>query len=176
MGPLRNLELKARDPNPDLSPSVPLTLGAVEEGILYQRDTYFKVAQGRLKLREQRSEAGESVQLIAYERPDDPEWKESRYRIVNIESAEPAIDLLGQALPIDTVVTKTRRQFKEGTAQIHLDHVVGLGHFIEFEIPIDADQEAATALDALKRLQSKFKIADKDLVAGSYSDLIRESN
>lgn len=49
----RNIELKARDPDPARSLQLSLSLGAKDQGWLQQLDTYFRVAHGRLKLREQ---------------------------------------------------------------------------------------------------------------------------
>ena len=51
--PRRNVELKATDPDPDRSLAVCLALGADDRGVLVQRDTYFRVPDGRLKLREE---------------------------------------------------------------------------------------------------------------------------
>jgi adenylate cyclase class 2 len=63
----RNLELKARDLDPARSGQVCQELGAEDKGTLIQRDTYFEVPRGRLKIRE---EPGAVPHLIAYERPD----------------------------------------------------------------------------------------------------------
>ena len=49
----RNVELKARDADPAATLERALALGATDEGVLAQRDTYFGRAKGRLKLREQ---------------------------------------------------------------------------------------------------------------------------
>jgi len=48
----RNLELKAVALDPPATLERALALGAHDEGVLYQRDTYFHAVQGRLKLRE----------------------------------------------------------------------------------------------------------------------------
>src|SRR3712207_5002758 len=50
--PRRNVELKATDPDPQRSLAVCLELGAEDRGVIVQRDTYFRVPTGRLKLRE----------------------------------------------------------------------------------------------------------------------------
>jgi adenylate cyclase class 2 len=73
--PRRNVELKARDPRPERSLERARALGADDRGELRQRDTYFATPRGRLKLREQ--EPG-GAQLIAYERADAAEARESR--------------------------------------------------------------------------------------------------
>ena len=51
--PSRNVELKAHDPEPARTLERALAAGARDEGLLRQRDTYFTVAHGRLKLREE---------------------------------------------------------------------------------------------------------------------------
>ena len=51
--PRRNIELKASDPDPERSLAVVLGLRARDRGVLRQRDTYFRVSSGRLKLREE---------------------------------------------------------------------------------------------------------------------------
>ena len=50
---MRNVELKARDPDPARTLERALALGAEDRGEIRQRDTYFAGARGRLKLREQ---------------------------------------------------------------------------------------------------------------------------
>lgn len=54
----RNVELKARDPEPARSLEISLALGTEDRGWLQQLDTYFRVLRGRLKLREQDGAAG----------------------------------------------------------------------------------------------------------------------
>src|SRR5919199_663702 len=79
--PRRNVELKARDPDPERSVARCRALGADDRGVIVQRDTYFARARGRLKLREE--EPG-GPHLIAYERPHAAGARESRYRIAPV--------------------------------------------------------------------------------------------
>src|SRR3954453_22739463 len=79
--PRRNIELKASDPDPERSLAVVLGLGARDRGFLYQRDTYFRVTSGRLKLREE--EPGGAT-LVQYDRVDADEARESRYRLPHV--------------------------------------------------------------------------------------------
>lgn len=51
--PRRNIELKASDPDPARSLAVCRALGAEGRGRIAQRDAYFEVARGGLKLREE---------------------------------------------------------------------------------------------------------------------------
>lgn len=76
---------KSRDVDPRRTLERVLALGASDEGILRQRDTYFGCARGRLKLREQ--EPG-GAYLIAYLRPDDVEARTSEYRLAPVVDAD----------------------------------------------------------------------------------------
>src|SRR5262245_338191 len=104
----RNLELKARDTDPERSLGACKSLNAEDMGTLLQKDTYFNVSQGRLKLRQ---ESNAIACLIAYERPDLPEYKESRYRIVEVGDASGLGEALADTLGVSAVVSKTRRLF-----------------------------------------------------------------
>ena len=97
--PMRNVELKARDPDPDRSLERALALGADDRGEITQRDTYFAEARGRLKLREQ--ETGGSAlwdELIEYSRADSSGPGTSNYRRVPIADAAALRDALDAAL------------------------------------------------------------------------------
>ena len=164
-----NLELKARDRDPDQSLRVCEGIAAVDEGTLSQLDTYFDVPRGRLKLREQ---AGSEAQLIAYERADDRGNAESRYRLVAVpEPAELKAALAG-TLGVRVEVRKRRRLFLYEGVRIHLDEVEGLGHFIEFEGVATADRGAEAFAPLLADLRGRLGIEDDDLLAVSYSDLV----
>jgi adenylate cyclase class IV len=61
----RNIELKARCPDLNAAREAARRLGAEFAGTLEQRDTYFVVPHGRLKLRQT---AGHGAELVAYAR------------------------------------------------------------------------------------------------------------
>jgi predicted adenylyl cyclase CyaB len=168
--PRRNLELKARDDDPDGSLRSCEGLEAEDRGLLLQKDTYFGVPRGRLKLRR---EHGAAAHLIAYERPDLPGRKESRYRIVEVEDAAEMEEALAGVLGITAVVSKARRLFLFEDVRIHLDSVDGLGSFIELEgVAKLQDVDCARFETLLADLCRSFDIDDADLVAGSYCDLV----
>jgi adenylate cyclase, class 2 len=165
----RNLELKARDRDPARSLEVCEGLGARDEGTLLQRDTYFEVPRGRLKLREEPEVAGT---LIAYERPDVAGEKESRYQLVEVADAGAMRDALASVLDVTVVVAKARRLFIHEGVRIHLDRVEGLGDFIEFEGVAAAGEDPARFASVLDALRGELDIREGDLVSGSYSDLL----
>ena len=164
--------MKARDPDPARSVEVCGELGAEEKGTLIQRDTYFEVPQGRLKLRE---EPDAVAHLIAYERPDLPGLKESRYRLIEVREPAELREALAAVLGITVVVSKTRRLFILAGVRIHLDRVDGLGDFTEFEgVTVDGDDPGGYA-ELLVDLRQSFGIRDEDLLRESYSDLLRSA-
>jgi homotetrameric cytidine deaminase len=167
--PRRNIELKARDPDPARSLERSLKLGAEDHGELRQRDTYFVARDGRLKLREQ--EPG-GAELIAYERADEAEARLSRYRLIPVEDPEATREALGAVLGTRVVVDKRRRLLLWEGVRIHLDHVEGLGDFIELEA-VAAEGSDLTREQALAdRLRAELGIADDALVPIGYADLL----
>jgi adenylate cyclase, class 2 len=167
--PHRNLELKARDPDPARSLATCLDLGAEDRGTLTQRDTYFEVPHGRLKLREEPRRAT----LIAYERPDLAGNKESRYRLVDVPDPTALREALSTTLGTHVVVTKTRRLFFHDNVRIHLDRVDSLGDFIEFEAVATTGEDPSRFTTLLDTLRERLSIRDENLVRASYSDLLR---
>jgi predicted adenylyl cyclase CyaB len=138
---------------------------------LVQRDTYFDVPEGRLKLRE---EKGSSPRLITYQRPDLLEERESRYRIVEVGNAEELREALAAVLGIQVVVTKVRRFYLFEGVRIHLDRVDRLGNFIEFEGVVRSDDgdDLECLEQRLKQLRRELGVREPDLISESYSDLV----
>jgi predicted adenylyl cyclase CyaB len=169
--PRRNIELKARDPSPERSRECCLQLGAEDHGELRQRDTYFQVAHGGLKLREQ--EPGRA-HLIQFERPDGLEERESRYRIVEVDDGALTRSALQSALGVRTTVVKRRRLFIWQTVRIHLDEVEELGTFIELEAVAPERSDLTHEHELVAQLRGRFGITEERLVAVGYADLIRQ--
>lgn len=136
--------------------------------MLRQRDTYFQVPNGRLKLRE---EEGAEAHLIAYERADVAGQRESRYRIVGVEQPDELAAALAAALGVKVVVAKERRLFLWEGVRIHLDLVDGLGHFVEFEAVADAASDLHRKEAQVKALRRTFKVEEADMIGLSYCDL-----
>jgi homotetrameric cytidine deaminase len=165
-----NVEIKARDADPAATASRCEALGAVDHGVLHQRDTYFAGRHGRLKLRE---EDGGAAELIAYRRPDATEPEESAF--IRAAAGDPAAlrEALDAALGVTVVVAKRRRLFSWENVRIHLDDVEGLGTFVELEALVGPGlNDRAEALDKVARLRAELAISDHALVAVGYSDLL----
>jgi homotetrameric cytidine deaminase len=168
--PRRNVELKARDPDPERSLRRALALGAEDHGDLRQRDTYFAAPRGRLKLREQ--EPG-GAELIAYERADAARARESRYRLVPVADPAALREALGAALGTRVVVDKRRRLLLWEGVRIHLDRVEGLGDFVELEGVAPGDSDLSREAALVDRLRTELEIADDALVPIGYAPYSR---
>jgi adenylate cyclase class 2 len=172
-GVRRNIELKARDASPERSLEVCRSLGAVDHGLIWQRDTYFAVPRGRLKLREQHPGHAE---LIQYERRDHDGDRESIYRITEVGDPGSLRTSLENALDIAAVVEKRRHLFLWQDVRIHLDEVAGLGSFIEFEAVAAPGSELTSERRRVQELRGAFRLLPGQLVASSYSDLLQSSS
>ena len=167
--PRRNVELKASDPDPERSLAVVLELGARDRGILRQRDTYFRVNSGRLKLREE--EPGGAT-LIQYDRVDADEARESRYRVVPVDDPAGLCAALTASLGTLAVVEKERHLLLWQSVRIHLDRVKGLGNFIELEGVATKDSDLADELERVTRLTEALDIVPERILRNSYSDQV----
>jgi adenylate cyclase class 2 len=162
----RNIELKASDPDQGRSLEVCRALGAQDSATLWQRDTYFKAASGALKLREQKPGASH---LIQYERADEPQQRESRYRVIEVNDPETLLGALAAAVGVAVVVTKQRRLFIWRDVRIHLDDVEDLGAFIELEAVAPAQSDLSHEHMLIGQLRDSFAITDERLISSGYA-------
>jgi adenylate cyclase class 2 len=134
--------------------------------VLVQRDTYFRVSRGRLKLREC---AGGGAELIFYEREESADERWSRYERVPVGDPEALANVLGLAGGILAVVEKKRSLYTYQNARIHLDEVSRLGSFLEFEV---VGGEPAGSTELMRLLRDAFGVREEMIFRGSYSDMI----
>jgi homotetrameric cytidine deaminase len=173
---MRNVELKARDPDPARTLERALALGAVDKGEIRQRDTYFTGARGRLKLREQ--QAGGSPlwdELIEYSRADSIDASTSTYQRVPVADAAPLLEALDAAYGTLVTVAKRRRLLLWEGVRIHLDEVEGLGSYVEFEAVSEPGSDLVLERNKVERLRAELGIEDANLIATSYADLVLEA-
>jgi homotetrameric cytidine deaminase len=167
--PRRNIELKAFDPDPARSLQVALGLGARDRGVIRQRDTYFRVASGRLKLRE---EDPGGATLVQYDRVDSDEARESRYRLIPVDDPGELGRALEASLGVLAVVEKERHLLLWQNVRIHLDRVAGLGDFLELEGVATADSDLAVELDRVAQLTEALDLVPERMLRNSYSDQV----
>jgi adenylate cyclase class 2 len=167
----RNLERKARCADLSAAAAVLERLGARREGVLEQTDVYFRVPNGRLKLR---STQGQPAVLIWYERPDETNARWSQYYLVPINDPAALRAALAAALGEHGEVRKRRTLWLWHNVRIHLDEVAGLGTFVEFEAVMSASEDEAMAHARLAELAAALRLTLAEDVAGSYADLLAE--
>jgi adenylate cyclase, class 2 len=165
----RNLEIKAIDADPQATLAAALSFGAEDQGVSHQRDTYFHAVTGRLKLREAPPRPAE---LIAYARADLAGPKVSHYRVVPVADHLALIDALTDSLGVRCVVEKARHLLRWRNVRIHLDRVVGLGHFVELEAVATSPGGLEVERDRVEQLRATLGIADEQLIAQGYADLL----
>ncbi len=170
---MENIEIKACYPDLPKAHSIAEKIGATFEGVLLQTDTYFNVANGRLKLREINSKDGE---LIYYERPNQAGPKSSNYEICSIQDPAQLKATLALALGVLVVVEKKRDLYLYEEVRIHLDSVASLGAFLEFEGVVEKAISRDVAQQKVEWLLTQFQIAPGDLIESSYSDMIERIN
>jgi len=165
---MRNIELKARLTDLDRARRIATGLAAQRLEPQHQIDTYFHCRSGRLKLREIDGLTG---QLIWYKRPDREGLKASDYHLVAISDAEGLKVALAGALGIRSVVEKRREIFLWRSVRIHLDEVIGLGAFLEFEAVLGPKVDETVGHAQVEELIGRFGIRPVDLISGSYGDM-----
>src|SRR5437773_6060597 len=122
---MQNVEAKFRVDDLDRIKSAALRLGFEPRGTMRQRDVFFHVTKGKLKLR--RLEGRESGEIIYYRREDAGDLKISNYEIVAVTEPDRIRVILSQALGVVAEVVKERTLLMRGNIRMHLDHVRDLG-------------------------------------------------
>jgi predicted adenylyl cyclase CyaB len=169
---MENIEIKIRVKNPDRIKAALSHLKHQFVGCDHQVDTYFKTAEGRLKLRE--SSLSEP-HLIIYLRKDTSGPRSSLYQKLAVEDASGVKSLLTQMLGVHTVVDKRRKIYLYENVRIHIDEVEQLGNFLEFEAVLgERFRDRAAEKEKIFMLMAKFGLKDEDVVSKSYENLMAE--
>lgn len=169
----QNLEIKAYLSNIDAVPQACERMGADLKRSFAQKDTYFRVAHGRLKLRESE---GRLPALIAYKRINSPVFRSSNFEILSLASQADGERL--KAMLIETVgqrgvVVKFRRVYEKSAALINVDVVEGLGDFVEIEVDVERSGSPAQALATANEISAELGISRADAVPWSYIDMLK---
>ncbi|MDO8508029.1 MAG: class IV adenylate cyclase [bacterium] len=168
-----NIEIKALSKNHDRVRKILNSKKADFLGTDHQVDTYFKVSDGRLKLRE----VDNKNHLIYYTRENKCGPKQSNITRTQVKDAASIKEILEKALEVLTVVDKQREIYSIDNVRFHIDTVRDLGTFIEIEAVDDTGKISKEVLyDQCQKYMKLFGIPEKDLVELSYSDLILEKS
>lgn len=164
-----NVEIKARCTDHEAVRAVLASLGSRKVGLDHQVDTYFKVPNGRLKLREGSIENS----LIHYHRPDQSGPKTSDVLLYRVDPDPSLKDVLARALGVLVVVDKQREIHFVNNVKIHLDDVSGLGTFLEIEaIDADGSHSEGQLQEQCQTFMDHLGVKEADLLDVSYSDML----
>ncbi|MCB2213722.1 class IV adenylate cyclase [bacterium] len=142
-------------------------------GLDHQVDTYFKVPENRLKLREGTIEKN----LIYYHRPNQTGPKRSDVILHKPVETDSLKAILERVHGILVVVDKHREIWFVDNVKIHLDEVDELGRFVEIEaIGAPGTHTDDQLRDQCEALMRRFQIREDDLLTSSYSDMLLEKN
>ena len=164
-----NVEIKAKCSDASFIRNYLLSGGADFKGVDEQTDTYFNVANGRLKLREGNIENN----LIFYERTNQAGPKQSHFNLVKVEDAKGLKEVLTKSNGVKIVVHKKREIYYIDNVKFHIDEVPGLGSFIEIEAGnVTADLSQAQLKEQCDFYLKELGVKEEDLIELSYSDML----
>ena len=165
---MQNVEAKFKLVNAVHAREVATRLGFEARGILLQRDTFFHVAHGKLKLREETAGA----RLIHYRRSREGDLELSDYEIVPVAEPARTRSMLASALGILAEIRKQRTLLMRGNIRLHLDCVEGLGEFGEIEAVLESGETAESNRVAVREILSALDIDERDLIGVSYFEMM----
>lgn len=146
----RNLEIKVKlDSHREIKSILDKNKIKLNE-ILHQKDIYYKVSSGLLKLR---IENGKQT-LIFYQRNEKSKKRWSDYFLLNINSND-ADKFFDKFLERVIEVKKVRELYLFNNTRVHLDKVEKLGYFLELETRVvnglrDAEKRFSYLFDLLE--------------------------
>ena len=167
-----NIEFKARTNNIEALEEKLLSLNPQFIGEDHQKDTYYNVKTGRLKLREGNIENA----LIWYQRGDVKGAKQSDILLYKHPPDDALKNILNKVHGVKIIVDKIRKIYFVENVKFHFDRLEGLGTFVEVEA-IDSNGEIG--IEKLKE-QCDFyinflEIKTEDFMKKSYSDMMMEA-
>ena len=144
-----------------------INAGFVKE--LRQKDVYYKISGGLLKLRIENGKQS----IIKYLRDEKGSDRFSNYEVLYFSEGD-AENFFNNIFQVEAVVQKVRKLYLYDNTRVHLDSVKGLGNFLELETLVLAGKP-----DAKKRYKEIIKLLELDKyqeLKKSYRDLIIESS
>jgi adenylate cyclase class IV len=166
---MRNLEAKFRIVDVRQARARAEAIGFALRATLVQRDTFFAVAQGKLKMREE----AEGAALIHYRRVHEGALEVSNYEIVSVPDPAPLHAMLTGALGVIAEIRKMRTLLIRRNVRLHLDRVDSLGSFGEIEAVVAGDEPPEIYRAEVDGILAALEITPGDLISESYFELMR---
>jgi predicted adenylyl cyclase CyaB len=164
-----NIEIKARANDVFILENLIQSMTKEKPIILCQKDIFFNVPHGRLKLRILSPGKGE---LIFYERPNITGPKQSAYVKSETNDPQGLKGVLLKALGMKGIVRKIRKLYFYEQTRIHIDDVEGLGHFVELEVTLQDNQTTEEGIAIAENIMRQLRLDKKDLIDVAYIDLL----
>ncbi len=164
---MQNVEFKAELRDLELGRTIARRLGGKHVGQLWQVDTYYRLADGRLKRRETE---GAPAEYILYERTNSARARLSKFTIYSENEAFAQFGAI--TMEPWVVVKKARDVYMLGGVRVHLDQVERLGTFLEFEALVSPAQNMGRCYRIVEQLRRDFAAVLGEPVPVSYSDLM----
>jgi predicted adenylyl cyclase CyaB len=141
---------------------------AENKGILNQKDVYYSVPNGLLKLRIENG----SESLIFYNRNENDKNRWSDFEVLKFANSN-GEKFFNNLFNVEVIVKKERELFYYNDTRIHLDTVDYLGKFLELETLVINGK-----VDAKKRFKKIINLLKLDIykqIRKSYRDLLMDS-
>lgn len=163
-----NLELKIELNSIKRIKKILREIEAEHRGTLIQKDVYYSVPNGLLKLRIENGQES----LIYYNRNENRKdrWSDFDY----LKFSEPGGEYFFKKLfRIEIVVHKKRELYYFDDTRIHLDNVKSLGNFLELEtLVVNGKTDAQIRF---KKIIELLNLNTENQIRKSYRDLLLES-
>jgi adenylate cyclase class 2 len=163
----KNLELKIRCGSFTKIKKSLNEINAEFNGNLFQKDIYYKISKGLLKLRIENGRQS----LIKYLRDEKGKDRWSDFQVLDFSEGD-AEEVLRQIFNIEAIVEKKRLLYMYDNTRIHLDEVKGLGKFLELETLVLSG--LSDAKKRFKKLTGLLELDLNDQIKKSYKILIEE--
>jgi adenylate cyclase, class 2 len=165
-----NVEIKAKTIKANEIRFLLLQYHAKFIGTDNQRDVYFNVPDGRLKLRSGNIENN----LIFYRRANTSGPKTAECHVTPVADVDTMYQLLKTMYPIKVEVNKQREIYLIENMKFHLDHLNELGDFVEIEASnkLHPQKKYDELLAQCNNFIKLFGITAEEMVHVSYSDML----
>lgn len=133
-----------------------------------QIDVYYKINNGRLKIRDSSGEKS----IIFYDRKEDGSERWSNFQVMKVANPKLWINFFDNFLERFIVVDKYRTLYHLKNTRIHFDKVKNLGNFIELETKVVSNKRNARL--EFEEICKLLNLDKNNQVLKSYSDLLRK--
>lgn len=172
---MKNIEKKFYTRNNHLFiPKIEVMEGAYFVKVLTQTDVFYPSPHGRLKLRYEWNKDARRNEgtLVAYQRSNDIAARASEYYLYKTDSPIGLDLVLSKSLGLLGRLDKTRTLYMYKSTRIHVDSIVNLGDFIEFETVMNDEMTDEEAYAELNYVVDYLGLKDEDAIATSYFELL----